>query len=145
LSAAGSPINESEAVNLQIVQEASQSSMDDVAHVEDPTEDPKDQPMDGVLPLGLIKVNDVNMEEHMEEEQQLGEGPAAQPQEPEEEEEKIAPVPEKSSIEKIMDALRGGLDELRTANLSREEVYQVEDLFMDMKRELYGAEARGRG
>lgn len=132
-------------MHLQIVQEASQSSKGDAATVEDLAEDPKDQSMDVELPLELTKVNDVDMEECVEEEQRLGGKPTAQPQQPEEEEEEqVAPVPEKSSIEKIMDALRGGLHELRTANLSREEVYQVEDLFMDMKRELYGAEARGR-
>ncbi|RYP44401.1 hypothetical protein DL768_009133 [Monosporascus sp. mg162] len=53
-------------------------------------------------------------------------------------------TPEKSSLEKIMGALQGGLDELRAATLSREEVYKIEDLFMDIKRELYLAESRGR-
>ncbi|RYO79520.1 hypothetical protein DL764_010014 [Monosporascus ibericus] len=53
-------------------------------------------------------------------------------------------TPERSSLEKIMGALQGGLDELRAATLSREEVYKIEDLFMDIKRELYLAESRGR-
>ncbi|KAK7748341.1 hypothetical protein SLS62_008709 [Diatrype stigma] len=53
-------------------------------------------------------------------------------------------TPEKSSMEKIMGALKLGLDELRTATLSREEVYKIEDMFMDIKRELYQAESRGR-
>ncbi|KAM0430551.1 hypothetical protein ACHAPT_005901 [Fusarium lateritium] len=44
----------------------------------------------------------------------------------------------------IMDILRGGLDELRGAALSRDEVYQLEDMLMDMKRELFQAERRGR-
>ncbi|RYO97224.1 hypothetical protein DL765_011272 [Monosporascus sp. GIB2] len=51
---------------------------------------------------------------------------------------------ERSSLEKIMVALQGGLDELRAATLSREEVYKIEDIFMDIKRELYLAESRGR-
>ncbi|KAF4981231.1 hypothetical protein FZEAL_2919 [Fusarium zealandicum] len=44
----------------------------------------------------------------------------------------------------IMDILRGGLKELREAALSRDEVYQLEDMLMDMKRELFEAERRGR-
>ncbi|SPQ17956.1 164a2e2b-7f9e-44e6-aa53-251a4d9207e4 [Thermothielavioides terrestris] len=54
--------------------------------------------------------------------------------------ETAAPKP----VEKIMNLFRSGLDELRTARLSRQEVYQIEDMFMDMKRELYEAERRGR-
>ncbi|KAK3393712.1 Rap1-interacting factor 1 N terminal-domain-containing protein [Podospora didyma] len=47
-------------------------------------------------------------------------------------------------LEQIMNMLRSGLDGLRSAKLSRQEVYQVEDVFMDIKRELYEAEKRGR-
>lgn len=53
-------------------------------------------------------------------------------------------APEKNQVQKMMDLFRGGLDELRSARLSREEVYQIEDMFMDMRRELYEAERRGR-
>jgi hypothetical protein len=53
-------------------------------------------------------------------------------------------APEMNQVQKIMDLFRGGLDELRSARLSREEVYQIEDMFMDMRRELYEAERRGR-
>ncbi|OAA34087.1 Rap1-interacting factor 1 [Metarhizium rileyi] len=45
----------------------------------------------------------------------------------------------------IMETLRNGLDQLRSASLSRETVYEVEDILMDMKRELFEAERRGRG
>jgi len=48
------------------------------------------------------------------------------------------------SVEDIMKMLRGGLDALRAANLARDEVHKVEDLCMDIKRELYEAERRGR-
>lgn len=51
---------------------------------------------------------------------------------------------ETSQAQKIMNLFRSGLDELRLARLSREEVYQIEDMFMDMRRELYEAERRGR-
>ncbi|KAL2165378.1 hypothetical protein VTH06DRAFT_676 [Thermothelomyces fergusii] len=47
--------------------------------------------------------------------------------------------------QKLMELFQRGLDELRSARLSREQVYRIEDLFMDMKRELYEAERRGRG
>jgi hypothetical protein len=53
-------------------------------------------------------------------------------------------APEPSRVQKIMELFRGGLGELRSAQLSREEVYRIEDIFMDMKRELYEAERRGR-
>lgn len=44
----------------------------------------------------------------------------------------------------LMKMLRGGLKELQEAALSRDEVYQLEDVLMDMKRELFEAERRGR-
>ncbi len=53
-------------------------------------------------------------------------------------------APELNHMQKIMDLFRGGLAELRSARLSREEFYQIEDMFMDMKRELCEAERRGR-
>lgn len=52
--------------------------------------------------------------------------------------------PETGKSNTIMDILRGGLDQLRGAALSREDVYQLEDMLMDMKRELFEAERRGR-
>lgn len=55
---------------------------------------------------------------------------------------------ESSSKERILSSLRVSLNELRTATaaggLSRQEVYEIEDLFMDLKRELYEAERKGR-
>lgn len=45
----------------------------------------------------------------------------------------------------ILGALEQGLAQLRGATLSRDEVYKMEDMLMDMKRELYAAEQRGRG
>ncbi|KAL2130391.1 hypothetical protein VTI74DRAFT_6519 [Chaetomium olivicolor] len=53
-------------------------------------------------------------------------------------------APETKQAQKILDFMRNGLDELRLARLSRQEVYQIEDMLMDMKRELYEAERRGR-
>ncbi|TPX17230.1 uncharacterized protein E0L32_003348 [Thyridium curvatum] len=47
-------------------------------------------------------------------------------------------------FEQIMAALRSGLVALRSATLSRAEVSEVEDMCMDVKRELYEAERRGR-
>lgn len=56
--------------------------------------------------------------------------------------------PPSGSKERILTSLRASLAELRTATttggLSRQEVYEIEDLFMDLKRELYEAERRGR-
>ncbi|KAI0126923.1 Rap1-interacting factor 1 N terminal-domain-containing protein [Xylariales sp. AK1849] len=141
--AADSPMNESEAVNLQIVQEASQS--EEVPSL--PIVEPSVQALvDTDVHFGESAVADVEMEvdpteEHAEEEIHITEEAVVAPQPIEE---AVTPIPETSPIEKIIDALRGGLAELRTAALSRQEVYQVEDMFMDIKRELYEAEARGR-
>ncbi|PHH67117.1 hypothetical protein CDD81_4512 [Ophiocordyceps australis] len=44
----------------------------------------------------------------------------------------------------IIKTLRSGLDQLRKAALGREAVYELEDVLMDIKRELYEAELRGR-
>ncbi|KAK2606386.1 hypothetical protein QQS21_003205 [Conoideocrella luteorostrata] len=44
----------------------------------------------------------------------------------------------------IMETLRNGLEQLRSISLTRERVYEVEDILMDMKRELFEAERRGR-
>lgn len=86
---------------------------------------------------------DVGMEEpEAEEAEQIGEEQA--PAVPETTVEESIHTPEKSPMEKIMEALRGGLAELQTAALSRDEVHRVEDMFMDIKRELYAAEFRGR-
>ncbi|KAK4194429.1 putative telomere length regulator protein rif1 [Triangularia verruculosa] len=51
---------------------------------------------------------------------------------------------EEDRVQTIMKMFRGGLDSLKNARLSRQEVYQIEDMFMDMRRELYEAERRGR-
>ncbi|KAL2018392.1 hypothetical protein VTK56DRAFT_870 [Thermocarpiscus australiensis] len=53
-------------------------------------------------------------------------------------------APELNEEEEIMSLFQSGLDKLRTARLSRQAVYKIEDMFMDMKRELYEAERRGR-
>lgn len=44
----------------------------------------------------------------------------------------------------IFETLQKGLGQLRRATLSRDEVYKMEDMLMDMKRELFEAERRGR-
>ncbi|PNY20494.1 Telomere length regulator protein rif1 [Tolypocladium capitatum] len=44
----------------------------------------------------------------------------------------------------IMETLRSGLDQLRNAALTRDRVYEMETVLMDLKRELYEAERRGR-
>jgi FKBP-type peptidyl-prolyl cis-trans isomerase len=64
----------------------------------------------------------------------------AEAEQGEKEEEDSAEV--KSSS--IMETLRGGLKQLQGAALSRDEVYRLEDMLMDMKRELFEAERRGR-
>jgi hypothetical protein len=55
-----------------------------------------------------------------------------------------APEPEESPFQKIMSFIRGGIDALRGAALSRNEVYQLEDALRDARRELIDAEERSR-
>lgn len=54
------------------------------------------------------------------------------------------PEPEPSKFDKLMGLLHSGMNMLRSAEFTREETYKVEDMFMDMKHELYQAEKRGR-
>ncbi|KAJ8119461.1 hypothetical protein ONZ43_g3588 [Nemania bipapillata] len=56
----------------------------------------------------------------------------------------IMPPVEQSAVEKIAASLRDSLEGLRTATLSREDVYKIESMFMDIKKELYEAERRSR-
>ncbi|KAH8682331.1 Rap1-interacting factor 1 N terminal-domain-containing protein [Xylariales sp. PMI_506] len=132
-AAIAAALDDRAAVNLQISREASQCEESKVAasqHSGDPVEETSQiqEASDGIATVGSTG-------KHIEEETAAtsagleGQGTA---------------VVEKPSIEKIMEALRSGFNELRAAALSREEVYKVEDMFMDMKRELYAAEVRGR-
>ncbi|KPM43347.1 hypothetical protein AK830_g3185 [Neonectria ditissima] len=73
----------------------------------------------------------------------MDEEPQAKAQE-EVETPRAAETDEVNKTSTIMDILRGGLNELREAALSRDEVYKLEDMLMDMKRELFEAERRGR-
>jgi hypothetical protein len=65
--------------------------------------------------------------------------PVAETEQAEAEEETVEVKPDS-----IMETLRGGLKQLQGAALSRDEVYRLEDMLMDMKRELFEAERRGR-
>ncbi|TRX89669.1 hypothetical protein FHL15_009419 [Xylaria flabelliformis] len=49
-----------------------------------------------------------------------------------------------SIVERITASLKDGLEGLRAATLSREDVYTIESMFMDIKKELYEAERRSR-
>ncbi|KAI0599829.1 Rap1-interacting factor 1 N terminal-domain-containing protein [Biscogniauxia sp. FL1348] len=56
----------------------------------------------------------------------------------------VSQIEEPSAFERIMGSLGDGLESLRTALLSRDEVGKIEDMFYDIKRELYEAEKRSR-
>ncbi|PKS12719.1 hypothetical protein jhhlp_000927 [Lomentospora prolificans] len=45
---------------------------------------------------------------------------------------------------KIEKHFKKALEKIRTVSLSRDEMYRIEDMFLDFKRELYEAERRGR-
>ncbi|KAK1672251.1 Rap1-interacting factor 1 N terminal-domain-containing protein [Colletotrichum godetiae] len=55
-----------------------------------------------------------------------------------------APVEGTTKDVNMIDNLSDVLASLRSVALSREEVYKMEDMLMDIKRELFAAEARGR-
>ncbi|KAF5665523.1 Telomere length regulator rif1 [Fusarium heterosporum] len=94
-----------------------------------------------------LEVPNAIVEDSMEEVQTEGQEEEAQEEEEESAEqpkEKDQEPSRKTKTSSIVDTLRGGLQQLQTAALSREEVYQLEDMLMDMKRELFAAERRGR-
>lgn len=84
---------------------------------------------------------DGELPEEVQTQDQEQDAPEEVPERHEEEEQEPAETTKPVSI---VDTLRGGLQQLRVAALSREEVYQLEDMLMDMKRELFEAERRGR-
>lgn len=139
-----SSLDESEAVNLQIVQEASQSTQEDLPMVEPLVAVHSESEVEVEQPSTVVEDVDINMEGGPAGEEEQARPDASVVDDVTGENAASAIEPEKSPMQKIMDALRGGLSELRTAALSRDEVNQVEDIFMDIKRELYGAEFRGR-
>ncbi|RFU73879.1 hypothetical protein TARUN_8374 [Trichoderma arundinaceum] len=51
---------------------------------------------------------------------------------------------EKAKALTIMETLQNSLEQLRQISLARNEVYKMEDMLMDLKRELFEAERRGR-
>ena len=68
----------------------------------------------------------------------LGALAASEAQQPEEE------PAQTDKAQEILDQLRSAMVAMREANLSRDKVYRIEDMMMDLKRELYEAEKRGR-
>ncbi|KAI0877653.1 Rap1-interacting factor 1 N terminal-domain-containing protein [Hypoxylon argillaceum] len=118
------------AVNLQLITEASQQSeVDNYEHFtsDDTTPSPD---------LSEDEIIDDN--EGMEEFNTLESKP------PDNTENIITPRVGQSAVERIAASLRDSLEGLRTATLSREDVYKIEDMFMDIKKELYEAERRSR-
>ncbi|KAI0137741.1 hypothetical protein F4776DRAFT_106442 [Hypoxylon sp. NC0597] len=122
--------SDTEAVNLQIITEASQLSE---------VEPNLTNPLENEEPLVDTDTEMINQEEEGEQSLEKADEIAAVRSSQIEE-----PVIEKSAAERIMDALRGGLDDLRTATLTRDEVNKIEDMFFDIKKELYQAESRSR-
>ncbi|KAI2604608.1 hypothetical protein GGR54DRAFT_621760 [Hypoxylon sp. NC1633] len=124
--------SDTEAVNLQIITEASQQSesglvmpvmlKEEVALIDADTKMTDQE--DGVEEKAEETAEIVTEEVHRVEE--------------------AAAEVEMSAVERIMGALKNGLDGLRTATLSRDEVNRIEDMFFDIKKELYQAESRNR-
>ncbi|KAI1772074.1 hypothetical protein F4818DRAFT_186926 [Hypoxylon cercidicola] len=139
--------SDTEAVNLQIITEASQQS-DGGAIAPELLED---KLLDEDVPLVDA---DIEMMDELEKSEDKAEEEAEITVEQSEPEPEPVPLPEpeplpesevaKSAAETIMDALKGGLEGLRTATLTREEVNRIEDMFFDIKKELYQAESRSR-
>ncbi|KAI0020093.1 Rap1-interacting factor 1 N terminal-domain-containing protein [Xylariomycetidae sp. FL0641] len=122
-----------EAVHLQLMSEASQQSDADQTTVKATGQD--------LMSSGESESSLEQEEEDSDEaEVDNGKSPTA-PAGPVEDE---AAALEQSAFERVMSSLGEGLAGLKTAALSREEVHRVEDMFFDIKRELYQAEVRGR-
>ncbi|KAF4450762.1 hypothetical protein F53441_6205 [Fusarium austroafricanum] len=112
------------------------------SHAASQSQEPEHGAPDAVIEdsMGVASIDNEAMGQEVKEEAEEEEqDEVAGPQEDIEEE---PPAADKTSS--IMDTLRGGLQQLQAAALSREEVYQLEDILMDMKRELFEAERRGR-
>ncbi|KAI1454841.1 hypothetical protein F4805DRAFT_438129 [Annulohypoxylon moriforme] len=131
--------SDTEAVNLQIITEASQQSDFEPIPAEVMDEDMQvvDADAETTNPAEEAEI----MESEEEQEEQVEASVQAVTEEPDQIEE---PIVQKSQAERIMDALKGGLEGLRTATLTRDEVNKIEDMFFDIKKELYQAESRGR-
>ncbi|KAF2968331.1 hypothetical protein GQX73_g5246 [Xylaria multiplex] len=119
------------AVNLQLITEASQQSeVDGHTHL---TDDDASE--------SLISSEDEIGDQHEETMEQ--DGPESKSVD-DTKNSASSQVVGQSTVEKITASLRNGLEGLRTATLSREDVYRIEDMFMDIKKELYEAERRSR-
>ncbi|KAI0544264.1 Rap1-interacting factor 1 N terminal-domain-containing protein [Xylaria curta] len=118
------------AVNLQLITEASQQSeMESSQHLFD-----DDTPASSFP--GEVEVT-VQINEQTEDN---GSGAGSQ----DVAEDIITSELRPSIVERITASLRDGLEGLRAATLSREDVYTIESMFMDIKKELYEAERRSR-
>lgn len=125
-------VDDNEAIRLQIVQETSQNDEASTTMVDSHQK---------AEPVGAsASMNKEQGDEAWEAKEAAIETASARVETPDA---TVAAAPE-SQMEKIMAALQGGLDELRTATLSRQDVSKMEDLLYDFKRELYNAEIRGR-
>ncbi|KAF3008142.1 hypothetical protein E8E14_001479 [Neopestalotiopsis sp. 37M] len=127
-------IDELEAVNLQIVQEASQNTEQGPAAAE----------LDMMEPVSAAMGADCSADGSHQGMTTQGNIENAAKAAMVDQVEVPKPTHEITPMERIMEALKAGLAQLQTTSLSRDEVNKVEDMFMDMKRELYGAELRGR-
>ncbi|KAI2467076.1 hypothetical protein F4781DRAFT_325988 [Annulohypoxylon bovei var. microspora] len=122
--------SDTEAVNLQIITEASQQSELEPIPAEILYDD---------MPVVDADTEMINQTEEVEEPvEEVAQMTTERSYHAEE------PVAEKTKAEQIIDALRGGLEGLRTAMLTRDEVNKIEDMFFDIKKELYQAESRSR-
>ncbi|KAH6657287.1 Rap1-interacting factor 1 N terminal-domain-containing protein [Truncatella angustata] len=139
LDSADNSMDELEAVNMQIVQEASQNTQDEMSIVEPLAAPVRTDDSQRMAPGADITMEEVHAMDSARAGQEsspgvhIAEGEAT-----------VASQPESITRQKIMDSLRGSLALLRTSALSRDDVNEVEDMFMDLKRELYNAEFRGR-
>ncbi|KAI1198410.1 Rap1-interacting factor 1 N terminal-domain-containing protein [Nemania serpens] len=119
------------AVNLQVITEASQQSeADNFSHsINDDTAESPIYHEAAVVVQGKELVQRVDTPES-----EPPDGPGNN----------ITPQKGQSAAERIAASLKDGLEGLRAATLSREDVYKIESMFMDIKKELYEAERRGR-
>ncbi|KAI0201534.1 Rap1-interacting factor 1 N terminal-domain-containing protein [Astrocystis sublimbata] len=119
------------AVNLQLITEASQQSEIDhedfVDNISCASSDPGEAEVE-VNPMCAEPTESIEIKSEVPDNAEENRPPEVQP----------------SLVERITASLKDSLEGLRNATLSREDVYNIEGMFMDIKKELYEAERRSR-
>jgi hypothetical protein len=129
------PLNETQDKEIDRV-DASTEMHTVTKRVEDQGQEDNMETGETTAAVGVVQKEVTAAEEPRIEEAAAMDAVAGETEEPE--------TSQETPFQKLMGFFKGGLEALRTAALSRHEVYQFEGVFMDVRRELIEAENRGR-